>query len=84
MYGRSNSVQRLRVTVRYGLELTVTRVKSYGSLRCVFRHRNTVTTPEPLAGRYEGRKTTLPYYPKTVWLNDKPFLGMMGRGCSHG
>lgn len=52
MYEQSSPIQKLRVTVRYGLELTVTRVKSYGSLRCVYRHRNTVTTPEPV-GRTE-------------------------------
>jgi len=51
MCARSNPIQKLRVTVGYGLELTVTRVKSYGSLRCVFRHRNSVTTPEPGLGR---------------------------------
>ena len=82
MYGQSNLIQKLRVTVRYGLERSVTRVKSYGSLRCVYRHRNTVTTPEPLTGRYEGREILPSYCPKTVRLNDKPVLGMMGKGVS--
>ncbi len=47
MQSPSNQLQELRVTVSYGLEQGVTWVKSYGSLRCVFRHRNSVTTPEP-------------------------------------
>lgn len=49
-----NQFQELRFTVRYGLEQSVARVKSYGSLRCVFRHRNTVTTPELGLGRNLG------------------------------
>ena len=82
MYEQSNPIQELRVTVRYGLERSVTRVKGYGSLRCVYKHRNTVTTPEPLAGRYEVRKIPPSYCPKAVRLNDKPVLGMMGKGAS--
>jgi len=74
MYEQSNPIQKLRVTVRYGLERSVTRVKSYGSLRCVYKHRNTVTTPEPLAGRYEGRE--IPDF------GEEQRTGLMGKGVS--
>lgn len=52
MQAHSNQHQKLRVTVSYGLERSVTRVKSYGSLRGVYIPRNSVTTPELAGNRY--------------------------------
>lgn len=58
MHVQFDQDKELRFTVHYGLEQSVIWVKSYGSLRCVYRHRNNVTTPEPDQDRKDlgGRK----------------------------
>ena len=83
MCGQSNQPKKVPVcagSVPFGTNRYW--VKSTGPYRCVYKTPGTGTTPVPLAGRYEGRKTPLPYCPKTVGLNDKPVLGMMGKGVS--
>ena len=76
MYEQSNQPKKVPVStgsVPFGTNRHW--VKSTGPYRCVYKTPGTGTTPVPLAGRYEGRETTLPYCPKTVRLNDKPFFG---------
>ena len=52
MYGQFDKSRRVTGygSLRFGTNRNW--VKSYGSLRCVYRHRNTVTTPEPFGWNF--------------------------------
>lgn len=79
MYEQSNQPKKVPVStgsVPFGTNRHW--VKSTGPYRCVYKTPGTGTTPVPLAGRYEGRKTIrdIPNF------GEGQRMGLMGKGVS--